>query len=451
MDERLGRLFELVDSARDELVEFHQSIVRVPTVNTGVMPTGNETPCAEVVKAKLADAGIPANIYESAPARGNLIARLAGSAGTPALHYMSHLDVVPIEDESKWTHPPFGAEIHDGKIWGRGSSDAKSCVSTSVMAMILLKRSGLPLKGDLVFSAGADEETGGQYGYGWLAKHRADELRADWALNEGGGAATRTSRGLYYTFCTGEKGRLEVVFHISGRSGHANRGWTPENALVKAGEIIHRLGAWQPEIDTSYPLFDHLEELAGVRDKPTPANLDRIIEAISQQQPGLASMLRGMSRMTFTPTMLTSGIKSNSIPASARLTCDVRTLPYQGLDYVHRQAEQLASGIPGVEIEVIYTAQPNESPFGTPFTDLARRATELAVGEPVKLLPALSIGFTDSRFIRPIGTQVYGFMPSAPDQDPDHGVHGVDERIEIETLVLRTRALVALAAMALGG
>src|SRR5262249_24217898 len=154
-----------------------------------------------------------------------LIAHLRGRDGSPALHYMSHLDAVPVEDESQWRYPPFGAEIHDGKIWGRGSSDAKSCVSTGAMAMILLKRSGVPLRGALVLSAGADEETGGKYGYGWLAANKAAEMRADWALNEGGGGGSHTPNGLFYTLCTGEKGRLEVVFRVQGKSGHAARPW----------------------------------------------------------------------------------------------------------------------------------------------------------------------------------------------------------------------------------
>src|SRR5690349_20007933 len=115
MDAQLERLLAAADAAKDELIAFHQSIVRAPTVNTGQMPTGNETRCAEVVRAKLEADGVRAEIFESAPTRGNLVARLPGAGGDPSLHYMSHLDVVPVEVQSKWTYPPFGAEIHDGK------------------------------------------------------------------------------------------------------------------------------------------------------------------------------------------------------------------------------------------------------------------------------------------------------------------------------------------------
>src|SRR5205823_344448 len=102
-----------------------------------------------------------------------------------------------------------------------------------------------------------------------------------------------------------------------------------------------------------------------------------------------------------------------------------RSLPHQDLAYVRQQAERVAEGITGVEIEINYTAEPNNSPYGTAFTDQAAEAVALALGEPVKLMPALAIGFTDSRFVRPIGQQVYGYMPSPPDREDDHGVHGV--------------------------
>src|SRR5437899_2684471 len=116
-------LLASVDAAREEIIALCQALVRVPSVNTGVMPTGNETPAAEVLRDKLAADGITAQILESAPNRGNLVARLAGNAGAPRLLYLSHTDVVPVEDEAAWTHPPFGAEIHEGRIYGRGSND----------------------------------------------------------------------------------------------------------------------------------------------------------------------------------------------------------------------------------------------------------------------------------------------------------------------------------------
>src|SRR5688500_9548357 len=122
-------LLALVDGARDELVALCQDLVRLPTVNTAVMPPGDETPAAELLRAKLAAEGIDARVYESAPNRGNLIARLPGSGGAPRLLLLSHTDVVPVEDEAQWRFPPFSATVHEGRIWGRGAGDMKSTVA----------------------------------------------------------------------------------------------------------------------------------------------------------------------------------------------------------------------------------------------------------------------------------------------------------------------------------
>ncbi|HEY8741523.1 MAG TPA: M20/M25/M40 family metallo-hydrolase, partial [Chloroflexota bacterium] len=172
---QLPDLLAAVDTLREEMIEFHRAIVRFATVNTGVMPTGNETPCCEYIQARLASEGINGEITESAPGRGNLIARLPG-AGGPSLLLMSHLDVVPVEDASVWRYPPFGAEVAEGKIWGRGSDDCKAVTTAAYFATVLLKRHSIPLRGDLTFSATADEESGGNYGYGWLAEHAPDTI-----------------------------------------------------------------------------------------------------------------------------------------------------------------------------------------------------------------------------------------------------------------------------------
>src|SRR3972149_3609476 len=160
-------LLGLVDKAQEEIIELERSLVRIPTINTGFMPTGHETELSHFLKDRLAAEGIEAEILESAPGRGNLIASLPGASGTPRLLYMSHSDVVPIEDESQWRFPPFSAEGAEGRIWGRGASDCKALTTAQTMALILLKRAGVRLQGDLILAVGADEESGGRYGFGW--------------------------------------------------------------------------------------------------------------------------------------------------------------------------------------------------------------------------------------------------------------------------------------------
>ena len=158
-------------------------------------------------------------------------------------------------------------------------------------------------------------------------------------------------------------------------------------------------------------------------------------------------MLRALSRMTLTPTMVSGGIKSNSVPESIKLTCDVRTLPHQDDGYVEQQLEQVLEGIPGLEYEIDYMAVPNSSPFETDLARSIRSATSRVLGRgDIQWVPAISNGFTDSRFTRQLGVTTYGFSGSHPDDDPllNH-VHGTDESVGIKSLVSGTKIMLALA------
>lgn len=447
----LPRLLAQVDGLREEIVGFHRAIVRFETVNTGAMPTGNETPCAEYIRGRLAAEGIAGELLESAPGRGNLLARLRSAGGGPSLLLMSHLDVVPVEDPAAWSHPPFGAEVADGKVWGRGSDDCKAVTTAAYFATVLLRRHRAPLHGDLIFSATADEESGGNFGYGWLAEHHPELIRADYALNEGGGSPLLGREGLLYGLALGEKGRLEVTITIAGRSAHASQPWAADNALGKASRVIAALDAYRPAVDLSHPIFDHLGDMVAGLGRPTEATLEATLARLAEADRATAGMLRALSRLTITPTVLHAGVKSNSIPAAAVLTCDCRTLPGQDVAYVRAELERALAGIDGLSVDIAVWARSTQSPFGTPFTNALQRALMLVTGrQDVHLAPTLTAGFTDSQYVRPLGVQAYGFAPLPPDAARVRsGVHGVDEYIEIDALLLRTRAYLAAAYLTL--
>jgi acetylornithine deacetylase/succinyl-diaminopimelate desuccinylase-like protein len=145
--------------------------------------------------------------------------------------------------------------------------------------------------------------------------------------------------------------------------------------------------------------------------------------------------------------MIRGGIKSNSVPESIRLTCDVRTLPHQDEDYVRQQLTSVLEGIPGVEFDIDYMAVPNSSPFDTEFAQRIQANTARALQrQDIQWVPAISTGFTDSRFTRPLGTITYGFNGSHPDDDPMlNRVHGTDESVGVLSLVSGTKIMLALA------
>jgi acetylornithine deacetylase/succinyl-diaminopimelate desuccinylase-like protein len=442
----LDDLLAQVDSSRDDILALEQALVQIPSVNTGAMPTGNETPVCEFVRDWLAEDGVTSEILGADPDRGNIIARLEGRSGEAGLMFMSHTDVVPVEDEDKWRFPPFSATIADDRVYGRGTSDCKGLLTCQMMAARLLKRNGVELADSLILASGADEEHGGRYGFGWLAEHHPDKLAAPFAVNEGGGTPIEAAGALTYVLGVGEKGRLQVEIDVKGTSAHASVPWQGTNALYRLHQVLQRIEGYVPERDTSTSLFEHLSTFA-IEHRPSPENVDQIIDEVEPNNPRFASMMRALSRMTLTPTMVRGGIKSNSVPESIRLTCDVRTLPHQDETYVRQQLEQLIGEVPGVEIEIDYMAVPNSSPFETDLAQRIQSNTALALGrQDIQWVPAISTGFTDSRFTRPLGIITYGFSGSHPDDDPMlTKAHGTDESVGIKSLISGTKIMLALA------
>jgi acetylornithine deacetylase/succinyl-diaminopimelate desuccinylase-like protein len=446
----LNSLLASVDAARDEIVTLLQDLVCLPTVNTGPRPdTGNEALAGELLRPKLAAADIPFESLYIAPGRENLLARIGPTDGQRLL-LMSHTDVVPVEDETLWEHPPFSGTLDRGRVYGRGADDDKGDVVAYAMAMVLLQRAAVRLRGELIYLAAADEESGGRWGAGGVATHYPDKLRADFAINEGGGSPIHTPDGLLYPLCTGEKSRLEARVTRQGRSGHASRPWAADNPVPVLAEAIQRIQAYEAEIDVSHPFFREVLTALGVGQAPTAENIDRIADSLTSQ-PALGTTLKAASRMTITPTMLGAGVKSNSIPDRASLVCDVRGLPGQDDAFVQQELEHVLRDM-DVDIDITYTAVSNASPADAPFVGLIQQALSAALGStPFRLVPAITVGFTDSRFVRPLDTHVYGFSPHHPSAEPVRaGVHGNNEFMEVDSLLLRTKFALALAYLTLG-
>jgi acetylornithine deacetylase/succinyl-diaminopimelate desuccinylase-like protein len=411
--------------------------------------TGSESRACQVLQAKLEAAAIPLEIHESAPDRGNLIARI-GRTGGQRLLLMSHTDVVPVEDESLWEHPPFSGTLDRGRVYGRGADDDKGDVVAQCMALVLLQRAGVQLGGELIYLAAADEESGGRWGAGWIADRFPEKVRADNAVNEGGGSPIHAPNGLLYPLATGEKSRLEARVTRQGRSGHASRPWAADNPVPVLADAIKRIQAYDPEIDVSHPFFREVLAALGVTQAPTAENIDRIADGLTEHG-ALATTLKAQSRMTITPTMLAAGVKSNSIPDRASLVCDVRGLPGQDDVFVRQEMEHVLHGLE-VDVDVAYTAVSNASPTDAPFVDRIRQALAAALdSDDFRMIPSLTVGFTDSRFLRPLGTHVYGFSPHHPSAEPTRaGVHGNNEFMEVDSLLLRTKFALALAYVTLG-
>lgn len=442
----LADLFNQVENLKEEIIQLEQDLIKIPSVNTGFMPTGNETEVCNFIQKWLNQFDIKSEILALDPKRGNLIATLNGTSNKLGLLFMSHLDVVPVEDENKWDYSPFGGEIFNDRIYGRGATDCKGLLTCQLMALRLLKQNNIKLKNGLSLISGADEEHGGRYGFEWLAKNFPEKLNAPYAINEGGGTPIDSAGALNYMLGVGEKGRLQVEFTIKGSSAHASVPWQGKNALYALSKLLTNIEKYDAERDTNTSLFDHLSSFA-IEHKPDQSNIDEIIEDQSKNNPRFSSILKALSRMTITPTMVNGGIKSNSVPETISLTCDVRTLPHQSDEYLSKEIEKIIHDIPDITYEIDYMAVPNSSVFETDLTNAISKATKNALNrDDINVIPYISTGFTDSRFTRELGVTTYGYSGSDPSDDPMLGnAHGTNESIGINSLISGTKIMVQVA------
>src|SRR6516225_6127466 len=168
-------------------VELLQALVRSACVNDGTAGSGRESRNVDLLEPVVSLPGVDVERFEAAPGRVSLVARLEGrDKSAPSLCLMAHTDVVPVDPEG-WSRDPFGGELVDGEVWGRGAVDMLNLTSSMAVAFAGLASRGFKPRGDLIYFAVADEESGSEYGARWMADHHVDAIRADDVLPETGG------------------------------------------------------------------------------------------------------------------------------------------------------------------------------------------------------------------------------------------------------------------------
>ena len=233
---------------QEEVVDLLSRLIRADTSN----PPGDATAAARVLDRYFRDNGIEPTLVGESPELPNCVARVPGDGGGPSLLLLGHLDVVPADAE-EWTHPPFSGLVEDGYVWGRGAIDMKNQLAAQAVTLVRTarrKRAGEALRGDLIFAATADEETGAHCGAEWLLDTRPELLRADFVLNEGGMDMFATGGAHVYTIHAGEKGYAACRVTVSGRSGHGSVPLHHQNAVLGLARVISALEHYQPEVST---------------------------------------------------------------------------------------------------------------------------------------------------------------------------------------------------------
>ena len=317
------------NSVQDDVAGHLQMLIRLNTTN----PPGNETNAADYLARVVQAADIEAEIVEPEPGRGTIVARLHAARPTnPPLLLMGHTDVVGVE-RSHWQRDPFGGEIAEGCIWGRGALDMKDQVAAELVTLLLLKQTEATLDRDIILAAFADEEAGGALGAAWIWEHRRELIDAEFAINEGGGRAIAAGDRRVYLCQVGEKGVARLKLTARGEPGHASTP-RPDSAMSRMGDALVRLHAWQPEVRLTPAVRQMLETIAGalggddgarVRDILETRHRKRSPHCRSRRMPCAAS--RPRREDTAVPTVIHGGHRINVIPSEVTLEIDGRILP----------------------------------------------------------------------------------------------------------------------------
>ncbi|MFC4912249.1 M20/M25/M40 family metallo-hydrolase [Actinomadura gamaensis] len=423
--------------AEDEVVRICQELIRIDTSNPGDHSGPGERAAAEYVVGLLEEVGVRPQVFESHPKRTSVVARIEGEdPARDALLLHGHLDVVPARAED-WTRDPFGGEIADGCVWGRGAVDMKDMDAMMLAVVRQRLREGRRPPRDVVLAFLADEEAGGTWGAQWLVKEHP-ELFAGCteAVGEVGGfSLTVPGDKRMYLIETAEKGIAWMHLTAAGTAGHGSM-VHPDNAVTALAEAVGRLGRHEFPIQLTKTVRAFLERAClayGVEFDPEDP------EACLKEIGPLARMIGATLRHTLNPTRLDAGYKTNVIPQSATAQVDGRFLPGYEADFFATVDELLG---PDVRREFVHHDHAVETEYEGAL--VAAMEAALTSEDPGALpVPYCLSGGTDAKAFARLGMRCFGFAPLRlpPELDFSGMFHGVDERVPVDGLRFGVRVL----------
>jgi len=433
----------MADALTGETTELLQALIRNACVNDGEATSGQEVRNAETLQSYLGSRGLDVEAFEAAPGRVSLVSRMEGSDPTaPSLCLMGHTDVVPVNPDG-WDRDPFGGELVDGEVWGRGAIDMLNLTASMAVAFRHLADRGFRPRGDLVFFAVADEESGSRHGAQWMADEHWDAIEADFVLTEGGGVHGGPADAPVVTFNVAEKGVSWRRLTVKGEPGHGSMPFRSDNALAKAAAIVTRLQEYEPGARVHELWGHHVAALDVDEDQRQqlldPASLDGALAVMPNV--GTARHLHACSHTTISCNVVAGGVKTNVIPDRVHLDVDIRTLPGEDQASVERHLRDALGPLAAdVEVELTLDSRPTMSRLDTSLWESLQRAVGRQFPE-ARVAPNLHMGFTDARVFRDRGVVAYGaglFSPEVDGGEFARRFHGHNERVDVESLRLTT-------------
>ena len=440
-----------VERRTHETVDLLQAAIRNQCVNDGRAESGGEVRSSDLIEGYLEGCGLDFQRVEPTPGRRSLVTEIKGTEpDAPTLCLLGHTDVVPV-NAAGWQRDPFGGELVDGEVWGRGALDMLNLTCSMAVAMRSLATSGYRPKGTIKYIAVADEEAGGHHGARYLVDHEADISRCDYLITESGGLSLSGPRGHGVTITVGEKGTSWRRLIVRGTPAHGSMPYGADNALVVAAEVVRRIATYRP----AAVINDVWKQYASALDVSNdvvamlcdPSLVDEGLRRLPDH--GTTKFAHACTHTTFSPNVIHGGQKTNVIPDYVAIEVDIRTLPgvtREDVDTMLQDAlgPDLAAR---VETQMINEGEATISPIDTPLFDALRQVTKRFHPEAT-LVPRITAGGTDATFFRGVGTVAYGFglfSQTLSAGEFASRFHGNNERIDVQSLGLTTEAWLALA------
>ena len=453
----LGLLTAQALAQSNPTAELLREIIRVDTSN----PPGNEGELAEFLRPRFEALGFEVSIIETpAAGKAHFIARLRGDGSKRPLLLAAHADVVGVE-RALWTEDPFGGDIVNGYVYGRGAIDFKGGLAVFAEAVMQLARDGTPLARDVIFLAEADEE-GGSYGTGWLAQNHWPLIDAEFALNEGGWIIKRRNSDAvrYVSISTADKFSVTLRITATGHSIHSSMP-RPDNAVFALARALDRLSQYDTGVQLIPITRQFFQTLAQTAEEPEKtwfedilagadaARLDQADRAI-----GVDPLLRAFMRNTIAPVIIEGGFRTNVIPGTASVLVNFRLIPGTDVAAFIEEIRRVTAD-PAIAVEILTGADDSEQ---AALARLQARSLQLPSPEDTELYQALADSAreqypealvtsylfqagTDAGAWRNRGVPVYGIYPYPIDQDDLSRMHGNDERVSVQSLAEGTEMI----------
>ena len=421
-----------------------QELIRVDTSN----PPGHEGQIDDLMAAKLRPLGFEIIVVPTPVAgKSHLIARLRGDGSRRPVLLASHADVVGVEKE-KWTLDPFGANVNDGRIYGRGAIDFKGGIAVFARAVMQLAENKVPLARDVIFVVEADEESA-PYNATWLAQTHWADLECEFALNEGGWImADDQGRVKYVSVSTADKSSIAVILTARGTSTHSSMP-RPDNAIFALSKALSRLANYETPVQLTPSTRRFFATLANTSAPPRSQyfkdllGTDTAAQIRADREISKDPLLHAIMRNTIAPVMLTAGFRGNVIPGSADATVNVRLIPGTDPNQIVRDFERVIDD-PAVSVRLSTpSAGPSRVAASSEDTDLYRALEREAKATfmGAEVTPYLFQAGTDAGAWRNRGVPVYGIYPYPITAEQLTRMHGNDENVSVESLRLGTEMI----------